>query len=372
MKKIFVAITVICCTIALFSCGGNNNSDYIISSVKDIRYTALNLETVYIPMDIETCSYVGHSGVDGNHLYFFDEFFCFLYEISPSGSVLGRHLGLGNGPDEVPFRHHSGITVVNSELLIMGNTYDAYLFKNFKNRERIQLRVSRTNNSLEDSRAYSSFSEVLRKKGDRYFFNIYSEAAYCNPWEHSKENFTNAHILMEVDLKSGNLKPIGKYSEYYIDNHGKINHLFQINYDIDNNNNFHVSYQADSLIYISDEKFNPIKAFGFKGLNMNTNYGSALPNLEDFNRVWADDFPNKGHYTWLEYIDETNMTFRSYQKGSHTPFDGLQIYHDGVLIADVEVPKQFKVAGYIPPYYISQIICDEEAETMKFYKFKLD
>ena len=335
-------------------------------------YTDLNVEIVDIPVDIETCSFSGFSGVDGDHLYFLDQFFCFLYEISPSGLIIQRHLGLGNGPDEVPFRYHSGMTVEKNDLLFIGNTYDAYLFRNFMNRERMQIIVSGNGNSLEDSKAYTSFSEVLRRKGNQCFFNIYSEADYCNPWEHSKKYFANAHILMEIDLKSMREKPIGKYSQYYCDNHDKVKHLFQINYDIDDKDNFYVSYQADSLIYVYDKKFNPIKAFGFKGINMNTDYGAAKPNLDDFNRVWAEDIPNKGYYNWLEYIDETGMTFRSYQKGSHTDVDGLQIYQDGVLIADVEVPKHFKVAGYIPPYYISQIICDEEAETMKFYKFRLD
>ena len=372
MKNPFALIALISCTIVLFSCENNTKSNHAISSIKNIQYTELNFEVMEIAMDLETCSYNGYSGVDGDHLYFLDQFFCFLYEISPLGTILYRHLGLGNGPNEIPFRHHSGMTVVGNELLIMGNTYDAYLFKDYKNRERIQLKVSGDGRSLEDSRAYSSFSEIVRKKGNRYFYNIYSESAYCNSWEHSKSYFPNAHILMEVDLTNGEEKPIGKYSQYYVDNHDKINHLFQITYDIDDKDNFYVSYQADSLIYIYDKKFNPIKVFGFQGLNMDTHYERALPNLNDFNRVWAEDYPNKGYYTWLEYIDVTGMTFRSYQKGSHTEFDGLQIYHDGILIADVVVPKQFKVAGYIPPYYISQIICDEEAETMKFYKFMLD
>ena len=33
------------------------------------------------------------------------------------------------------------------------------------------------------------------------------------------------------------------------------------------------------------------------------------------------------------------MLFRSYQKGDVADVDGLQIYRDGVLVGDVDVPK---------------------------------
>jgi len=41
------------------------------------------------------------------------------------------------------------------------------------------------------------------------------------------------------------------------------------------------------------------------------------------------------------------------------------------LIADVDMPKNFKIAGYIKPYYYSQAIIDEEKEEMTVFKFKL-
>ena len=372
MIKHFV-ITCSLLIVAFSSCVHNNQSVVFIDNVKNIQYEKLELETVNIPMSIETCSYSGDSGVDGDHLYFLDHFFGFLYEISPSGKIVQRHLGLGNGPDEIPFRPQLGSNLTNSTLLVMGGTFDFYLFNGLKNRNRLQRKGLEKDNSLEDARAYTFFNSiVIRKKANRFFYNIFSEADYCNPYEHSKEYFKNAHILMEVDIQSGEQKPIGSYSNYYINNHSSVNHLLQISYDIDKKDNFIISYYADSLMYVYDKQFNLIKAFGFEGFNMNKNYGSAKPNLDDFNRVWAEDYPNKGYYYWIEYIDETKMTFRSYQKGSHTEYDGLQIYKECVLIADIEVPKQFKVAGYIAPYYISQIICDEEAETMKFYKFKID
>ena len=40
----------------------------------------------------------------------------------------------------------------------------------------------------------------------------------------------------------------------------------------------------------------------------------------------------------VEYVDETGLLFRSYRKGGGSVTDGLQVYRDGVLVGDVDVP----------------------------------
>ncbi len=40
----------------------------------------------------------------------------------------------------------------------------------------------------------------------------------------------------------------------------------------------------------------------------------------------------------VEYVDETGLLFRSYRKGGGSATDGLQVYRDGVLVGDVDVP----------------------------------
>ena len=53
----------------------------------------------------------------------------------------------------------------------------------------------------------------------------------------------------------------------------------------------------------------------------------------------------------VEYVDETGLLFRSYRKGGGSVTDGLQVYRDGVLVGDVDVPLGFRMAGYVDPYY---------------------
>ena len=103
---------------------------------------------------------------------------------------------------------------------------------------------------------------------------------------------------------------------------------------------------------------------------MDLNY-KTITTLEESRKNWRNERLTKGYYNWLEYVDETGLLFRSYQKGEARSTDGLQIYKDGVLIGDVSVPKGLKVMGYIAPYYYSYVIPNEEKEFMYLYRFKL-
>ena len=96
-----------------------------------------------------------------------------------------------------------------------------------------------------------------------------------------------------------------------------------------------------------------------------------IASLEQVNRDLGKNRLKKGYYGTVEYIDATGYLFRSYLKGADAATDGLQIYKDGVLVGDVDVPKGFRVTGYNAPYYYSQVFEDEEAEKLTVYRFRL-
>ena len=352
-----------------FSCGKKEKKTNH-ESVQNITYDRIVIDTVCV--DIPNSSFNGFSGVYHESIYFLDRFFGYFYEISLDGEILDRHMGIGRAANEIPIKAPYAAVFDKNKLLLLGGTYDSYLFTNLTNRTKIDIKVSETSNTLEDSRVYTSFSEILRMNGDGFFYNIYSESTFANPVEHSNKYFNDAHIIMQVNIKTGEAKPLGHYSEYYHTNHGLVKHLFGINYDIDQQGNFIVSYQTDSLIYMYNNNFEPISIFGFEGKEMKKDYTESLPLWDDFNQAYKNDIKNKGYYYWLEHIEEGNYTFRSYQKDGVSEVDGLQIYKNNIMIADVCVPRHFKVIGYIAPFFFTQIICDEQNESMKFYKFRLE
>ena len=80
---------------------------------------------------------------------------------------------------------------------------------------------------------------------------------------------------------------------------------------------------------------------------------------------------NSGYYYYLRYIPETALLFRSFHHGTPLTYDGLQVYKNQLLVAEYQVPKGFRVIGYVPPYYYAEGKPDIDKEAMVFYRFKL-
>lgn len=102
---------------------------------------------------------------------------------------------------------------------------------------------------------------------------------------------------------------------------------------------------------------------------MDTDYEEFSNDQEQMGRALMKNQEEKGYYNWIKKVN--GLLFRSYQKSAASDYDGLQIYEGRVLIGDVKIPRGMKVVGYVAPYYISSIVCDEDTETMWFYRFKL-
>jgi hypothetical protein len=74
---------------------------------------------------------------------------------------------------------------------------------------------------------------------------------------------------------------------------------------------------------------------------MDMDYREIKRHEEEVN-IWNTEITEKGYYSWIEYFDKQDLLFRSYTKGSHSKFDGLQIYKGDTMIGDVDVPKKLQ------------------------------
>lgn len=216
-----------------------------------------------------------------------------------------------------------------------------------------------------------SYSKLaLRSYKNSLFYNINAEHPNFNALTERQKVLKDGRIIAKVDLKNSKLtNVIGRLSPVY--SKYKLPQFMLTSFDITNKGEFYVCYEVDPTIYLYDKDYNILKAFGYSGKNMNTNY-EELDKLSEVRKKYNQQREECGYYNWIEFIDETNTLFRSYTKGKTEKSDGLQIYKDGVLIADVDVPKGFKVSAYIAPYYYSDVISDLESEFLKLYKFKLN
>jgi len=370
---LIVTLTIVCCS----RDQQMEYEDYFkvkAEGKRNISIAQIKLDTIRLE-HINT-SYTGQLQISDSALYFIDSRFCWVYVFDANGNLLLRKLGQGNGPGEVPVSYIEAFCFLpKNEKLILGSTSDYYLINSqweLESTNVLKLDYNTVRVDPMDPATYTyAFNLFVHpdSKGNIYV-PIHAESEQFNFCQ--RPYYTESRILLKIDYDSNIVKEvIGRRSPEYL-NYNFLGHHSFFNFDIDNKDNFYISHEIDSLIYIYNSDFRPVKAFGSKGKNMNTDY-KELPTLDikKFRDLYFNDRPNRGYYTWIRYFSDRDLLFRSYKKNSSTPYDGLQIYKDDTLIGDIDVPKNFNVIGYINPYFYSCAYIDEVNEEIKVYRFKI-
>lgn len=371
--KIFYILFVI----VLISCHTENINLFPLptNSEKGTQITHIDLDTI-IMEHIES-SYLGKSGItQNNDLYFIDTYYCYFFTFDTLGNFKHRYLGQGRAPHETTAGKIAGHTLLpDGGLFLLDFQLGHYIYDStFNIQKMFFLKRNESADVTKTSAIYTHQYDrlVCRNFNNNVYFNMYSEHPNLDYIEQTDRYMKKCRHISEIDVQTEKDKRMlgGGYPEIYTLNPLKYILFSGVNFDVDNKGNFYVSYEADSLIYKYNFDYRPILSYGFSGKNMDMEY-KQINSYKECRKYYFDQRETKGYYNWLEYIDETNLLFRSYSKGAKESTDGLQIYENTTLIGDLAVPKNFKIAGYIKPYYYSQAIIDEEGERMVFYRFKL-
>ena len=378
MRKYFLLLF----SVLILGCG-NNNSHKVESEISDIHEIhKISLDTIYL--EHVTSSYNGDIQIYKDSIYFIDYRFGWVFIFNNKGKFISRKLGQGRGPKEIPIKSISGYCLLrNGGIVFIGSTLDGYYFDQNWNMLSF-FRIDRTgtknwkqdNLTPENPYTYTMDYENLTIRSDpasKYLFiPVYAEQKNFNPF--MAKYYKESRMIEKVRIQDGVVVDLfGRRSPEYL----KYRYLPQysfISFDIAHSDYvFYVTHEIDSLIYVYDKKFQLIKTFGSAGKAMNTNY-NEIDHVDwmEFQRLFFIERPKHGYYSYLEYVDETGLLFRSYKKSDSNSFDGLQIYKNDSLIGDMKVPKNFIVKGYIKPYYYSGPYIDEEHETVMLYRFKLE
>ena len=359
------------CLLVLASCNQSNNTMFPEpeGEVLIAKKEAVSVDRIVI--DSLVTSLEGTVHIQGNNLYFFDNNTCALYMFDTDGNLLKKTIGKGNANTEIAIGASSASTFLNdgSFCILGGNdglfTYDQHLKQDLaRTYSHVRkLAPSVLNADKYDSYYIASIPTVCRSFGNAVFTSNAAESKF-NYFD-TPEFTTEYRTLTKHDLerkKSDKLLGKGLPTMY----HGtqSKNFIFQGSiFDIDKDGNFYVSYLADSLIYMYDKDYNPIKSFGYAGSKMDKDY-KEISSISDYETL-GSNYMTKGFYTWIEYIEELDLLLRSYQKGENASCDGLQIYKGNTLIGDIEVSKGFKPIGYIEPYiYSNYVVGKDESLTI--------
>lgn len=326
-------------------------------------------------------SYIGQAKIHQDTLYFVDQKFIRILKFDKDLNFLEWHLEKGNGPNDYSGGGIDGFEIThNGNFMFLGAATDWHIYdRSFKKlssfiMENTKKRANLTTISPANPVIYSFVYPklIVRESNGRLFFNIMVQHPDFNFIDTHKEYYLNARVLSEMNPESGVTQDIfGSFPPTYHDNDFTLNHVSLLNFDVSKTSgHFYLNFEADPTIYEYDSDFQPVRSFGITGNEMNYNY-KKLDNIKDFQRE-IDKERDKAHFfTWLEYIEEEDLLFRSYSLGQNEQ-DGLQIYKGNILIGDVNVPKGLKIIGKLGDQFISHPISDEKNDRMIIYTFKLN
>lgn len=364
-----------------------NLADKPVTSETRILYEKIELNSVVLDA-IET-SGVALLMPSVQELKVLDQDFGKIFVFDRTGRLKRTELGAGQGPGELP----GGLAMFwatnpdNSEInYLIGGSYDVYEFDKDWQRQRftrIRWIQRKPVESLvkspdpTDHRSYNLPYGMINRIGatsTHLYLPIISFFPSNSAFNLSTDLFaSDARLFGRMRLSDGQVDTIiGRFSPIYA-NEEKYRPLSFFHSEILSDKQMLITYMPDSLIYTIDLPFTVSGAFGRSGRDMNLEYQafSESREEEDLRTHYNQERESRGYYTSLRYIQERELVLRSYTRGSHSPNDGLQIYQNQILIADVDVPKGFKIAGYAEPYFYSEPMYDNDSDRFTIHSFEL-
>lgn len=333
-----------------------------------------------ILLDSTSTSFNGTLHVYKNDLLLVDNQFCWVFRFDRNGRFVSRNIGQGDGVSELPCRRiTSYVSLPNGGHMFLGPSWDVYLFdSNFVKiadyrvdwHPRGNKEYVATHPDPSDPIMYSITSGIQQIRADNkhVYLPLFSQHKLFNPIvdAYSKE----ARILGKMDIASGDVTELlGRLSPVYQQN--KETRTFSyLYYDLIDKNKMAIMYPVDSLIYLFSKDFTLVKKFGSAGRMMDTNY-KGTSEYDKMGNTWVKENRDKGYYTAIDFIEARNLLFRSYQKSGTASTDGLQIYREDELLADVDIPRKCKIVGYISPFFYLSKGPDDALGQVKIYRFQL-
>ena len=333
-----------------------------------VKLDSVVLDTVYN-------SYEGYSGVFDEKIYYYDKYFGFLYLFDLNGKDPSRQIGMGNGPFESVIKKAKSCCFSSDDnvLVLTGATLDFQSFDlNSRKSEYIMLPFTPDQEGNENNffnYSYSPFNLTTACKKNTLYVNLDSQHPNLNYFQDTGGFLKKALHLGVVNLKDKTAKTIVRgYPTVYSEDPYKYASVSLLNFCVLPDLSFLVGFEADSTLYYCNSEGRPVRAFGRAGKDMDMDY-IKVRSFEE-SKAYVENRETKGYYGNISYF-ENGIVFRAYRKGKSSETDGLQIYRDDNLIADVDVPKGLYVTGKIGDLYYSQIFIDPYTGEMTVFRVLL-
>ncbi len=364
------------------------NAKEIVSN-KKIELSHIHVDTIVVNNPY-SLSGDGFWKINGDSLYYFDRLLAVVDTYDKNGEFHSRRLGIGRGPGEV--MEEIGTVCQVNEKWLLTEIYNIYQFSTYFSDKKMKF-LFHFGEDIEERK-----QDLYANPDPREDIELYVPAYSMPQMNHlldtrvlmkvsceypdflEKEYYSSSALVAEYDFEEGSItKLMGKYPPCYQREKGApafANHY----YSKYKNGKYLLSFALDKNIYICNNTFEPISAFGIKGDIQNEDY-----NLIDFQSGGVESYnfqeerDRKGFYTSLYYYAEEDLTFRVYKTGtkdeatlSHNP-SRMQLYRGTELIGDVKVPDNFEIIAYQAPYFYADGLHEigEDKDVIGIFKFKL-
>ncbi len=347
--------------------------------------SSVELERIQLEQGTNENNFTTMSGeflMKGDTILFADRGVTRIFMYHLNGKRVGHSLTKGRGPNDIISLENFAAIRGNSKYAVMGNSWDLYILDDSLNvlSKRLmswgkidsdkELRDKINNPDPNDIEIYEkelSTGNVKFLSEDKLLFPIVTDHVKYNGFfgQNAPHFYENSNTLGIYNLDKDSIEMAINRSPIY----GEYKYLSRFkNILIETiGDTLYYSFEADPKIYKYNINESVISSFGEPGENMNTKYVN-VKSFEAADKLNKRDF---GYYLSLTYIEESSLLFRTYHKGENREQAGMQIYRDGKLIADCEVPKSFRIIGYNAPYYYGYGEHDNENFIMHIYRFKL-
>jgi len=187
-----------------------------------------------------------------------------------------------------------------------------------------------------------------------------------NGYFNSTNYYENSRIIALINIENEYVdKLIGRRPALFLSK--QLPNYDHFNYEINNENLYLNFYPEDKIYKIDKEKDTLQTVFGVQGEEMKIDY-VVTNSYEEAHKREFEDYTEFNFYNSL-YID-SNIVFRGYTK-NNILYDGLQIFKNKKLIADLEFPKGYKIIGKIDNHYYASKINIKRKEDMIILKLNI-
>ncbi|WP_238531682.1 hypothetical protein [Nitritalea halalkaliphila] len=336
-------------------------------------------------MEKDYFSGVGFLQVAREQVFFIDQIFSTVTVYDKKGALQGSYLGKGEGPNNQNTIHGFLPYSLDGSHLILDNFQLVAFDDNFQKVAAYPLAwdyAESYEDMLNNPTAEMLGLYEIEHKGNGYNTPFHynrqaNEILIPMSMSHpelngyiSEEYYKSVYVLGQYDLET---KRIGKgmvtRSPEYLTQ--KFVPNFDFSFFSTRKDGILLSFAIDPLLHAYDLEGKLLYKFGVAGMNMHTSYPKTTT-ISDAIDNYRADLKRAGFYHFLHHDREAHITFRTYYPlGIDQGTARLQIYHNRVLIGDVEVPERFQVLGKIGDFYYADGLIDEENDVLGIYKFKL-